>query len=118
MGQINHESAMTVVERLRNALGFGERRQHPRISRPAMTVKVNGRSYLALDWSLGGCRLKAGVGEFQVKQRVTGSVRLEAFDDTGVFAAEVVRLNPDGDVGLRWVEISPVLFQAMRPVSG
>jgi hypothetical protein len=109
---------MNVVQRLRNALGFGERRQHPRTNRPAMTVKIDGRSYLALDWSLGGCRLKADPNDFKVKQRVTGRVRLESFDDHGVFAAEVVRLNPDGDVGLRWLEISPVMFQAMRPLSG
>jgi hypothetical protein len=109
---------MTLGERLRDALGFSERRQHRRTTSPALTVKVDGRSYLALDWSLGGCRLKAGPGDFKVKQRVTGSVRLQSFDDTGVFAAEVVRLNPDGDVGLRWLELSPVLFQAMNPANG
>ena len=54
---------MTVIDRLKTALGLGaapdgtERREHPRVAGPLLTLRFGGGKYKSVDWSLGGCRL-------------------------------------------------------------
>jgi hypothetical protein len=104
---------MSVVERFKKALDWVERRQHPRSGTPVLTLKFDGQTYDAVDWSLGGCRIQAPAGQFQLAQRVGGRIRLAGTDGRGKFVAEIVRLDSDGQVALRWLEISPYIFVAM-----
>ena len=104
---------MTVADRLKNALGWIERRQHPRTSGPRLTLKFDGQKYKTVDWSLGGCRIHAPAAPLKVTQRVAGRVRLSGADGRGEFVAETVRVDGDGHVALRWLEISPHIFAAM-----
>ena len=103
---------MSVIERLKNAVERIERRRHLRTGSPVLTVNVDGRKYRAMDWSLGGCRIQAS-STFQLKQQVRGRVRLAGADGRGEFVAEVVRVEADGQVALRWLELSPHVFVAM-----
>jgi PilZ domain len=111
---------MTVVERLKTALGLGtapdgvERREHPRIDGPLLTLKFGGGKYKSVDWSLGGCRIHAPDGGFQLRQQVSGRVKLAGADGRGGFTAEIVRLDADGHVSLRWLELAPHIFVAMH----
>jgi hypothetical protein len=86
-----------------------ERRKHPRASAPTLTLSIDGVSYTALDWSHGGCRVNAPSGPFKIKQRVEGRINLKGAGK-GEFVCEVVRLANNGDVGLRWLEISSQIF--------
>jgi hypothetical protein len=106
---------MSVVGRLKSALGFDERREHSRQQVPRLTVKIDGRKYGAIDWSMGGCRINAPAAALQVKQKVDGQVTLDGADGRGKFIAEIVRVAADGDIGLRWLELSPNIFVAMAP---
>jgi len=110
---------MTVVERLKNALGLGDRseaadrRQHPRVQGPLLTLKFDGEKYKSLDWSLGGCRIRAPGGHFQLRQQLRGRIKIVGADGRGEFVAEIVRIDADGHVSLRWLELSPHIFAAM-----
>lgn len=104
---------MSVTERFQKALDWVERRRHPRSDTPVLTLKLEGQTYKAADWSLGGCRIRGAVGQFRINQRVAGRVKLAGADGGGAFVAEVVRAESDGQVALRWLEISPHVFVAM-----
>lgn len=106
---------MTVADRLKNALGWIERRQHPRTTSPLLTVKFEGQKYKTVDWSLGGCRIHAPAAQLKLTQRVAGRVWLAGAEGRGEFVAEIVRVDRDGHVALRWLEISPHIFAAMNP---
>ncbi len=111
---------MTVIERLKTALGLGaaperaERRAHPRIAAPLLTLQFGGGKYKSVDWSLGGCRILAPDGGFQLRQQVAGRIKIAGGDGRGEFSAEIVRIDPNGHVSLRWLEISPHVFVTMH----
>ena len=111
---------MSVVERLKSALGLGaapdgvERREHPRIAGPRLTLKFGGDKYKSVDWSLGGCRIQAPGAQFQLRQQVAGRIKLAGGAGRGDFVAEIVRIDADGHVSLRWLEMAPDVFVAMH----
>jgi hypothetical protein len=111
---------MSVVERLKTALGLGtapdgvERRKHPRMAGPLLTLTVGGGKYKSVDWSLGGCRILAPDGGFQLRQQVAGRIKIAGGDGRGDFSAEIVRVDADGHVSLRWLELSPHVFVTMH----
>ncbi len=105
---------MTVADHLKRALDWVERRQHPRTGSSRLTLKIDGQKYKTVDWSLGGCRIQAPAADaFRLQQRVTGRLRLADADGPGDFVAEIVRIEADGQVALRWLELSPQIFVAM-----
>jgi len=111
---------MTVVDRLKSALGLGEspdeaeRREHPRIAGALLTLKFGGGKYKSVDWSLGGCRILAPDAQFQLHQQVSGRIKLAGGDGRGAFVAEIVRIDASGHVSLRWLELEPHVFVAMH----
>ena len=104
---------MGIANLVRQSLQWVERRRHPRAESPRLTLRVDGQKYRALDWSLGGCRIAAPAERFQVKQSLAGRLTLEGADERGKFVAEIVRVTGNGEVGLRWLELSPQIFVAM-----
>ncbi len=109
-------AAMSLTDILRDPLGWVERRLHPRTSDPALTLVIGKRSYAALDWSLGGCRIKGAPGAFQPKQTLEGRVTLAGpRPSAGEFVAEVVRATEAGEFGLRWLELSAQLVVNLQP---
>jgi PilZ domain-containing protein len=111
---------MTVIERLKTALGLGtapdgvERREHPRIQGPRLTLRFGGEKYKSVDWSLGGCRIHAAGGQLQLRQQIAGRIKLAGADGRGEFTAEIVRIDAEGHVSLRWLDLSPHIFVAMH----
>ncbi len=90
-----------------------ERRLQPRTRTPSLTLIVNHHFYPALDWSLGGCRIRTAPGAYRVGDRIDGGLDLSGFGEPGEFIAEVARADELGEVGLRWLEITRNLFTAM-----
>lgn len=93
-----------------------ERRLQPRTRTPSLTLIVDHRFYPTLDWSLGGCRIKGAPGTYKVGDRLEGGLDLSGFQEPGEFVAEVVRAGDQGELGLRWLEITRNLFRAMVTV--
>ena len=111
---------MSVVERLKNALGLNgapegaERRQHPRKDGPLLTLKFGGEKYKSVDWSLGGCRIQTAPGQLQANQKVDGRIKIAGASERGKFVAEIVRIDTEGRASLRWLELSPHIFLTMH----
>jgi hypothetical protein len=111
---------MSVVERLKNALGLGnapagaDRRQHPRKDGPLLTLKFGGEKYKSVDWSLGGCRIQTPPGHLRANQQVTGRIHIAGASERGKFVAEIVRIDAAGQASLRWLEMSPHIFLTMH----
>jgi hypothetical protein len=106
---------MTIARFISNLWTGADRRAHPRRRDPAITLVVDGRRIETVDWSLGGCNLVAtevGAGPFRPRDTITGTLRLARVPD-GQFVAEIARLTDDGELGLRWLEISTATFAAM-----
>jgi hypothetical protein len=105
---------MSIADIIRKPLDWVERRLHARTNDPVLKLTVGKRTYVALDWSLGGCRIAASPGEFQLKQKVEGRIVLGGPNpQSGEFVAEVVRLTDQGEIGLRWLELSAQLVVSL-----
>src|SRR3954470_3328730 len=105
---------MSIADIIRKPLDWVERRLHPRLNDPVLKLKIEKRTYVALDWSLGGCRIATTAGEFKLKQKLEGHVTLAGPNpQSGEFVAEVVRLTDKGEVGLRWLELSAQLVVSL-----
>lgn len=96
------------IKRLRTA----ERRRYQRIELSPLKLKIDGKRYNTVDWSLGGFK----IGRYHVPlasgDKVSGRITLE-HGASGEFVAEVVGVREDGEVAFRLVEITPSIFLAM-----
>ncbi len=90
-----------------------DRRKNRRNFDRPLKLKVEGRTYQTLDWSLGGFRIKDYHRPLEIGERITGKVSLPYGGHVGDFVAEIVRATEDGDVGVRILEITSRTFVAM-----
>ena len=104
---------------IRNALlAHVERRQHSRITHKPLIVSIGRHDYKTVDWSLGGFRLPKLHGEARPGLRLSGEIDGLCAARPGRFVAEVVHVTDDGEVGARFLEISPAFFIAMSQAAG
>lgn len=99
-------------------LAHVERRQHPRITHKPLIVSIGRHDYKTVDWSLGGFRLPKLRGEPRAGMRLSGEIDGLRAAKPGRFVAEVVHVTDEGEVGVRFLEISPAFFIAMSEASG
>lgn len=97
-------------------LRAAERRRNQRFELPSIRLKIDGKRYDSIDWSMGGfkigrCHLSLVPGD-----SVTGVITLE-HGESGEFVAEVVAVRADGQVAFRLLEITPRVFLAMGGIS-
>ncbi len=90
-----------------------DRRAHRRIYDRPLTLEFDGKKYKTRDWSTGGFRLVGPVAHVRVRDRVTGKIRMGRFGTKGAFTAEVVRIDDNGDVAMRLLEVSSSTFLSM-----
>jgi hypothetical protein len=97
-----------------------ERRRFVRRRRPPLILIMNWWRYPATDWSLGGCRIEAAPGVYKPGEQLDGTLDLVSPADLqgtatrGAFVAEVMHASPSGMVGLRWLELSDNIAEALR----
>lgn len=108
-------NALTWTGWLRRRLG-PERRLHPRYTHRPLVLKIEGRRYRTIDWSLGGFRLGPFHREAVVSMQIEGTIAKCGRIQAGAFLAEVVRFTEEGGLGLRWLEIAPATFIGMSSV--
>lgn len=89
-----------------------DRRRTPRYRRPRLKLRIDGRTYRTVDWSLGGVRISDFAGPLHPLERLEGRLRVPG-GPGGAIVAEVIWIGDDGDVGLRFLEIEPKLFLAL-----
>ncbi len=90
-----------------------DRRKHARNTTPSLELKIDGRKYRTLDWSLGGLRINGFHVDVKPRDRLSGTIAGVSGVGPGEFVAEVLRVAENGDVSVRLLEISPAIFLAM-----
>lgn len=90
-----------------------DRRENRRIYDRPLKVRVEGKTYKTLDWSLGGFRIKGYHRPLEVGERIPGKVDVPHGARAGDIVVEIMRATDDGDVGVRFLEITPKSFVAM-----
>lgn len=90
-----------------------DRRHHRRVYDRPIKVRVEGRRYDTLDWSLSGFRINDYHRTLEYGDRLSGTIGPLDGIKAGDFVVEVVRTTDNGDVGVRFIEISSEIFLAM-----
>lgn len=106
---------MTIARFIAKLWNGGDRREHPRRRKPAMTLLIGQHSIETVEWSLGGCRVAVdaiGKGPVRPGDRLAGQLHVARAPE-GRFIAEVMRVGPEGEVGMRWIEITGSTFATM-----
>lgn len=104
---------MSLVAPLKMFRSRSERRQHSRTSKPAIRVAMGGKKYRTADWSMGGFRISGYHAPLALKEQIEGRISSIAGSGGGGFMVEVVRVQENGDIGLRFLEIEPHIFMAL-----
>lgn len=90
-----------------------DRRRHRRVYDRPIKVRLEGKHYDTLDWSLGGFLINGYHRTLEVGERLSGKIGPVDGIKAGDFVVEVVRTTDGGDVGVRFIEISSEIFLAM-----
>jgi hypothetical protein len=80
-----------------------------RYKQPRLKVRIRGRAYRTVDWSLGGVRVADFAGPVERLERLDGTLKIPG-GPSGPFTGEVIWTGESGEVGLRFVEIAPDLL--------
>jgi hypothetical protein len=93
-----------LLARLKHLLGL-DKRQHPRIYGRPLKLQIDGRRYEAADWSYSGMRITGYKAPLRPRDSIAGTILATGHVKRGDFVAEVVRVMPDGSVGVRFIKL-------------
>ena len=93
------------------ASGSQERRVHRRYDDRPLNIKIGKHKFPALDWSMGGFRFYPDGLELARKDRIEG--RISGRRLKGDFSGEVASVRDNGEVGVRFHNISKSLLSAL-----
>lgn len=103
---------MGILEGIKRCVQEAERRLHARYGSDALRVVIGTRRYRTLDWSLGGFKLEgcklALAPDDQVRGRIAFKNKMR-----GKFVAKVTHVGEAGEIGFRFVEVSPQVLLSM-----
>ena len=102
-----------ILQSFRELTPQTDRRSHRHVYDRPIKVRVEGNKYETLDWSLGGFRIKGYHRTLEIGERLSGKIGPVDGIKAGDFVVDVVRTSDDGDVGVRFIEISSEIFLAM-----
>ena len=96
--------------------GGHERRQHPRYVAPRLTLRFEDHNYKTTDWSIGGFRISGFHRPVRPGETLEGSVVTWGGLKKEAFEADVLRLDPEGDVYCRFLTLTRAIMNAMQRV--
>ena len=108
------EQAIAVAGLIRRWSQWLDRRRHARVFHALLVLRIHGRTYKTMDWSLGGARIAGYSIPVSPGDIVSGSINSVGGEAPGTFTAEVVRRNDVGEIGIRFLEISGLTLLAME----
>ena len=91
--------------------GRDERREHRRYQDRPLNIKIGKHKFPALDWSMGGFRFYPDGLELARKDKIDGQISGRRVK--GSFSGEVVNVRDNGEVGIRFHNISRSLMSAL-----
>jgi hypothetical protein len=90
-----------------------ERRKNRRLQSSRLTVYVNGKRHKTSDWSLGGFRVVIPRNTLAPNHVIKGPLHGPGLFNRGEYEACVVWVADNGEIGARFIELSPESFLAM-----
>ena len=100
--------------RLGDLIGYWlDRFLHP--ERRPLVLKIDGKKYRTVDWSLGGFRINGFHESGKPRDEVSGTIGGGGMR-RGEFVAEILRVSASGEVRMRLLEVTPATFLAMAAV--
>lgn len=79
-----------------------------------LVLRINGRAYKTADWSIGGARIAGYSTALAPGDLLSGTIDPIGDEKRGAFIAEVIRRDEQGQLGLRFIEISAMTLLAME----
>lgn len=107
-----------LVGELRSRLAEPEQRNAARESDPWLFVSINTHEHRARDWSATGACIQSCAEDLAIGQIVSGQLRWHKRGTGHAFTAEVMRLDPSGEVALRWLALPEAILEIMEPPEG
>ena len=93
---------------------FVERRRHKRHENPNLIVMIDGHTYQALNWSLGGILLAGYDGEREVGEAIRGELGFAGDSERHPFEALVVRQDSDsGELAFGFAGLSDMALDML-----
>ena len=92
------------------------RRQHPRYVAPRLTLRFEDHNYKTTEWSIGGFRISGFHRPVRPGEKLEGSVVTWGGLKKEAFEADVLRLDPEGDVCCRFLTLTRTIVNAMQRV--
>lgn len=106
------QGAIAISGEFRRRVDEARRRLHTRYASDALRVEINRRRYRTLDWSLGGFRLDRCALALGADDQVRGRIAFKGMAP-GEFVAEVTHIGESGEIGFRFLEVSPQILLSM-----
>lgn len=95
------------------AAQFEERRRHRRMQSVKLTILIGAQRYKTKDWSLGGMRIDAPGLCVNSNEPISGWIHGPGLFDRGDFEGIVSWVSEQGEIGIRFVEVSRETFLSM-----
>jgi hypothetical protein len=85
-----------------------EFRRDRRYPVPPLAVRISGRDYPAVNWSLGGFQIEAGDTGFAVGDEVEGDLQMPEISRSCSFVGEIIWIRRRGGaVGAKFTALAP-----------
>lgn len=107
-----------LVEEFRRRLAEPEQRTAVRETDPWLFVEINSNEHRARNWSAGGACIQGCAEDLSIGQIVSGRLRWHKREAGHDFTAEVMRINPGGEIALRWLALNDATLARMEPPEG
>lgn len=114
--------ALSLISRLvgkfRSRFSEPEQRAATREIEPCLFVDINSHEHRARNWSVSGACIQDCSEELIIGQIVSGHLRWHKKEASHAFSAEVMRIEPGGEIALRWLALSEATLAQMEPAEG
>jgi len=107
-----------LLDYLRGGLDGPEMRLSARMDAPMLMIEIGGYAHRTRDWSAGGACIEDFSGEAEVGGIVSGYLYWVGDTRRLSFAAEVMRIEGNGLMALRWLDLPLEIQQEMEALVG
>ena len=107
-----------LLDYLRGGLDGPEMRLSARMDAPMLMIEIGGYAHRTRDWSAGGACIEGFAGEAEVGGIVSGYLHWVGDTRRLSFAAEVMRIEGNGLMALRWLDLPLEIQQEMEALVG
>tara|TARA_R110002110_G_scaffold107622_18_gene269273 strand:+ start:374 stop:712 length:339 start_codon:yes stop_codon:yes gene_type:complete len=108
---------MSLISRFLDHLRSGdtaEQRTAARAAAPALIVEIGGYAHKTRDWSAGGACIEGFAEAVAIGNILSGELHWADEGRKLGFTAEVMRLDADGALALRWLDLPLAIQQEME----